>query len=112
MSLDINIELNESDLEHFKSLMKEAITKAKDLSLFFVGIEKFPFYTDVIESLKTYYPNYEELSDNDQKYLFVKAMLEEDKLNLSFYPKGLLPFHKYKDHNASAFEEHSHTRQV
>lgn len=32
MSLDINIELNESDLEHFKSLMKEAITKAKDLS--------------------------------------------------------------------------------
>lgn len=81
-------------------------TKAKDLSLFLVGIDKFPFYHDVLESLKIHYPNYYELSDNDQKYLFIKTMLEEDKLNLSYYPKGLLPFHKYKDHNASAFEEH------
>ena len=33
-------------------------------------------------------------------------MLDEDKLNFSFYPKGLLPFHKYREHNATAFEEH------
>ncbi|WP_100644578.1 YkvA family protein [Alteromonas facilis] len=31
MSLDINIELNESDLEHFKNLMTAAIDKAKSL---------------------------------------------------------------------------------
>ena len=31
MSLDIRIELNESDLEHFKSLMASAVNKAKDL---------------------------------------------------------------------------------
>ena len=33
-------------------------------------------------------------------------MLDEDKLNYGFYPKGLLPFHQYKDHVSSAFEEH------
>jgi uncharacterized membrane protein YkvA (DUF1232 family) len=31
MSLDIRIELNESDLEHFKALMTSAVNKAKDL---------------------------------------------------------------------------------
>ena len=34
-------------------------------------------------------------------------MLDSDKLNYGFYPKGLFPFHKYKDHIVStAFEEH------
>ncbi|MGE5944894.1 MAG: DUF4301 family protein, partial [Flavobacteriales bacterium] len=38
--------------------------------------------------------------------LFVKTMLDADKLNYSFYPKGLLPFHKYKTHVSTAFREH------
>jgi hypothetical protein len=34
-------------------------------------------------------------------------MLEDEKLNYGYYPKGLLPFHKYSDdHIATAFEEH------
>src|SRR5690606_31508728 len=41
-----------------------------------------------------------------QKLLFVKTMMDEDKMNYGFYPKGLLPFHEYKDHLATAFEEH------
>ncbi|HZW62298.1 MAG TPA: DUF4301 family protein [Flavobacteriaceae bacterium] len=80
--------------------------KAKELSLFFVGLEKFPFYHQVLHAARQSYHNYDALSDDEQKFLFVKTMLDEDKLNLSYYPKGLLPFHKYKDHNASAFEEH------
>src|SRR5690554_1263014 len=38
--------------------------------------------------------------------MFVKTMLDEDKLNYGFSPKGLLPFHLYKEHTATAFEEH------
>ena len=34
-------------------------TKDADLSLFFVGLEKLPFYDRVLEHLKEFYPNYE-----------------------------------------------------
>jgi len=80
--------------------------KDSDLSVFLVGIEKLPFYKNVTDALETYFPEFESLSNDKQKYLFVKTMLDEDKLNYGFYPKGLLPFHKYKDHVATAFEEH------
>ena len=43
---------------------------------------------------------------NLNRVRFVKTMLTENGLNYGAYPKGLFPFHKYKDHNASAFEEH------
>ncbi|TXE08994.1 DUF4301 family protein [Gelidibacter salicanalis] len=81
-------------------------TKDADLSLFFVGLEKLPFYGHVLEHVKKFYPNYESWSDDKQKLLFAKTMLDEDKMNYGFYPKGLLPFHKYKDHLSTAFEEH------
>src|SRR5690606_2595879 len=38
--------------------------------------------------------------------LFVKTMLDHNQLDYGFYPKGLLPFHKYKTRVATAFEEH------
>lgn len=80
--------------------------KAMDLSLFFVGLEKFPFYDEVVKMNKELYPNYDIISGDKQKYLFVETMLDEKKLNYGFCPKGLLPFHKYKNHISTAFEEH------
>jgi len=80
--------------------------KESNLSIFLVGIEKLPFYEIVVEAMESFYPDFKTLSNNKQKHLFVSAMLDEDKLNYGFYPKGLLPFHEYKDHVATAFEEH------
>lgn len=80
--------------------------KDADLSLFFVGIEKLPFYNTVLEQIEVFYPDYASFSNDRQKLLFVKTMMDEDKMNYGFYPKGLLPFHEYKDHLATAFEEH------
>ena len=80
--------------------------KAQELSVFFVGLEKFPFYSEAMEHTRKVYSNFDQLSDSEQQLAFVKTLLDEDQLNFSFYPKGLLPFHKYKDHKASAFEEH------
>lgn len=80
--------------------------KDADLSLFFVGMEKLPFYERVIEKLNVFYPEHASLSSDHQKLLFVKTMMDKDKMNYGFYPKGLLPFHEYKDHLATSFEEH------
>ncbi|WP_055434727.1 DUF4301 family protein [Lacinutrix algicola] len=80
--------------------------KANDLLVFGVGLEKFPFYNDVIKECKKHVPNFDSLSADLKVVEFVKTMLNEDRLNYSFSPKGLLPFHKYKDHIATAFEEH------
>jgi len=80
--------------------------KATKVLLFLVGIEKQPFYELVLNKTKVFFPNYETLSSDEKTLAFVKTLLEEDKLNYSFLPKGLFPFHKYKDHIASAFEEH------
>lgn len=77
-----------------------------DLSVFFVGIEKLPFYSMVRNEMVSYDPKFESYSDDKQKYLFVKTMLDEDRLNYGFFPKGLLPFHKYKGHISTAFQEH------
>lgn len=81
--------------------------KNKDLNVFFVGLEKFPFYDMVMERLKAEDANFDSLSSDEQRLKFVRMMLDEDKLNFSNFPKGLLPFHKYKDHTVStAFGEH------
>jgi len=81
--------------------------KNKGLSLFFIGLEKFPFYHIVIEKLLEIFPNFNSLSINEQGLKFVEMMLDSDKLNFGDFPKGLLPFHEYRNKVIStAFEEH------
>lgn len=80
--------------------------KHSNLSLFFVGLEKFPFYEDVQKEMEKLYPDFKSFSIDEQRFYFVKTMLDSGKLNYGFFPKGLLPFHKYKGHIATAFEEH------
>lgn len=80
-------------------------TNAQDLRLFFVGLDSFPFYKKIRKLLEQKYPN--DLHDiNSNRYRFVQLMLDEQELNFGNMPKGLFPFHRYKAHNASAFEEH------
>lgn len=81
-------------------------TKETLLAVFFVGLEKLPFYKIVMDKIASIYPDYKTFSNDKQHYIFVKTMLDKDKLNYGFFPKGLLPFHQYKKHNATAFEEH------
>ncbi|MDU8884916.1 DUF4301 family protein [Yeosuana sp. MJ-SS3] len=79
----------------------------KDLYIFFVGLEKFPFYKEVMTKIHELYLNYKSLNTNVKSLLFVKTMLDENLLNYGNSPKGLLPFHEYKNNVIStAFEEH------
>ena len=79
----------------------------KDLSLFMVGMEKFPFYRQVVETLEQKGLDFESLKPSNKVWHFAHAMLDENQLNFGNYPKGLLPFHEYKNNIIStAFEEH------
>ena len=80
--------------------------KARDLSVFLIGLEKLPFFEEVINKVHENISNFNDLSYDEQRVEFIKTMLEETQLNLAFHPKGLLPFHRYKKNISTAFEEH------
>lgn len=79
---------------------------AHELSTFFIDLEKFPFYNDVIHALKSQHKDWLSKPDRIKKLLFAKYVLTDEGMNYGNMPKGLVPFHQYKDHSASAFEEH------
>jgi hypothetical protein len=86
----------EHSLEAFFSDQKNQAVKA-----FYQGIEKFPFY-DLVRSRISAGPE----KKGEFLYAFVKELLSEEGFNYGFYPKGLLPFHKYGEHLATPLEEH------
>lgn len=71
------------------------------MQTFSSAMEKFPFYQLVSTRLQK-----ELNTQGEQVYAFVQELLDESALNYGFYPKGLLPFHKYGNHTATPFEEH------
>ena len=77
----------------------------QDLRIFFVGLDNFPFYDEVRQKLVEIY---DDDSDdiNKNRLRFVQLLLNKNGFNYGYYPKGLLPFHCYKKHKASSFEEH------
>lgn len=91
-----------------KDDIKKYVEKYGDslVEVFIENLKAFPFYDEVMHKIKEDVPNFNNLTEEEQYYQFVKIMLDENGLNYSFYPKGLLPFHKYGDTYITAFEEH------
>lgn len=75
------------------------------LKIFFGSIENFAFYNQVIEGLKTKYPDYDSYGKGKRYWLFVCEMLDENGLDFGNTPKGLIPFHKYDTDYRTAFDE-------
>lgn len=80
--------------------------KVKELSVFLVGLEKLPFFEEVVTRIHRTIPDFNQFPYDKQRYEFIKTMLAEDRLNYASFPKGLLPFHRYDDYTVTAFEEH------
>jgi len=79
--------------------------KEPEIRLFFIGLEKFPFYEKVLKTMnKTERDRIKKPDEFNRD--FVHALLAETGLNYGNYPKGLLPFHKYKSHLSTPFQEH------
>ncbi|MDC1259405.1 DUF4301 family protein [Flavobacteriaceae bacterium] len=80
--------------------------KITELFLFFVTVEKLPFHDDTVMKMRAMVSDYDLLSLDQRRLLFVRTLLDKAHLNYTNRPKGLLPFHKYKNHISTAFEEH------
>lgn len=80
--------------------------KDKNLPVFLVAKEKFPFYNEVLEVTKNSISDYDKNSNDAKNYAFIKTMLSSKYFDFANKPKGVLPFHKYDTHTATAIEEH------
>ncbi|MCR4031588.1 MULTISPECIES: DUF4301 family protein [Flavobacterium] len=78
----------------------------KELAIFIVGMEKFPFFETVDQKLREIYPDFETLERDYKNYYFIKLLLSPDHFNSANKPKAVLPFHLYKTHIANPIEEH------
>ena len=96
------------DYDPKKESINSYINKHKitELFLFFVTVEKLPFHDDAVTKMRATIPDYDLLTLDQKRLLFVQTLLKETYLNYANIPKGLLPFHKYKNHISTAFEEH------
>lgn len=102
----LNAFLNEFDLGN--ESINAYINRKKDteLSLFIVGMDKFPFFEAVYKKLKEVYPDFDNLGRDHKNYYFIKMLLSPEYFNFANKPKGILPFHKYATHIAAPIEEH------
>ena len=80
--------------------------KAKNLSLFLIGLDKFPFYKEVMHRLTILFPEYDSWGYDSKQYAFIKILLSKNELDYANKPKGVLPFHNYSSHIATPIEEH------
>lgn len=94
-------------LQGYNAEKKDANLNDENINSFVKGINKFPFYNQVIQKLEAKGVMYNELSEVEKGYHFAQTIVNENDLNFGDWPKGLLPFHNYSDVDIStAFEEH------
>ena len=82
--------------------------KGTELSLFIVGMNKFPFFKEVDKKLQEIYTDFNTLSRDYKNYYFIKTLLSPEYFDYANKPKGVLPFHKYPNSIATPIEEHLH----
>ncbi len=98
--------INEFDID--KETINAYINRknASSLSVFLLGLEKFPFYEATILELKKNFSNYKVWNDDLRDFYFIKTLLSSKYFDFANKPKGVLPFHKYNSHIATPVEEH------
>ena len=98
--------LNDFDVEN--ESINAYINRKKDseLSIFIVGLEKFPFFKEVDAKLKEIFPDFDNLESDYKNFNFIKMLLSSEHFDFANKPKAILPFHKYSTHVASPIEEH------
>lgn len=76
-----------------------------DLKIFHDSYKSFAFSSEILRLLSKEDFKFNLLSAEQQFCSFVKLMLSKSGLSYGNLPKGLIPFHQYQTHTATAFEE-------
>ncbi len=76
-------------------------TGNRELAAFFERQTELPFFGMVNHRIQG-----KASSKEEECHEFVREMLLIEGCNYGFYPKGLLPFHNYREYVATPFEEH------
>ncbi|MBN1651657.1 MAG: DUF4301 family protein [Bacteroidales bacterium] len=76
------------------------------VAYFFIHLDKFAFYPDLLLKMKEKGINLKEKIDQKDYLPILNALLDPDGLEYASLPKGLLKFHPYADENRLAIEEH------
>ena len=102
----LNEFLNEFDIDNESINAYINRKKANKLSIFIVGMDKFPFFEAINTQLRAEFTDFDSLDRSFKNYYFIKLLLSSDYFDFASKPKGILPFHKYKTHIATPIEEH------
>lgn len=97
------VETYNPDDQKFNAYLKENDTQM--LEDFLKGLPHFAFIKSLRKKIRKRYPDYKFYKKGKRTHLLVKTLLEEEGLNYSNLPKGLIPFHRYNKNTATAFEE-------
>jgi hypothetical protein len=95
-----------------KETINGYINRKKDNSLevFFLGLERFPFYKSIAEvaekNIQQPGADNENVREDARNHSFVKTMMDEAHFDYANKPKGILPFHQYDDLAATPVYEH------
>jgi nicotinamide riboside kinase len=102
----LNEFLNEFDIENESINAYINRKKANNLLIFLAGLEKFAFFKTINKKLKEIHPAFDSWHKDQKNYHFIKTMLDIKHYDYANKPKGILPFHNYKNHIATPIEEH------
>lgn len=91
-----------------KDKLKEFTSKndLKSVFVFFEGLEKFAFYSELIKSIEKDKIDLSKLSENEKYITILDYLLTEKGLNYGNKPKGVLGFHFYQTQFRTAVAEH------
>lgn len=102
----LNTFLDEFDIESESINAYINRKQDKELLVFIVGLEKFPFFEEIDLKLKEVFPDFDSFERDYKNYNFIKMLLSSDYFDFANKPKGIISFHKYREHIATAIEEH------
>lgn len=80
--------------------------KAQELKVFVAGLEKFPFFKNVVSHLQSTVPNVNQMNKEHQLAYFVRTILTDPAFDYMHKPKGILPFHLINGKTITPTESH------
>jgi hypothetical protein len=98
--------LSEVDVDDNDINEKLQLKDFKILQPLFERIDDLAFYNQALAITKRKTKNFNELSKKEQTLVILKHAIALDGLNLGNLPKGIIPFHEYKNKTLTPFEEH------